>query len=58
MILTTLLAAGPVPPEVPEPDLLEFLGAFETRNGQWLDPLILDDSTDEAPPTPPVEKRS
>lgn len=33
MILTTLLAAATVPADIPEPDLLEFLGGFETADG-------------------------
>jgi hypothetical protein len=50
MVLTTLLAAGPAPADTPEPELLEFLGGFETSGGKWLDPLILDEKTSELPP--------
>jgi hypothetical protein len=28
-------------------EMLEFLGSFETRGGQWLDPLTLDDRDTE-----------
>lgn len=57
MILTTLLAAGPAPADLPEPELLEFLGSFETRDGQWLDPTILDEEPADTPPPASEEQR-
>lgn len=54
MILTVLLATGVDPAATPDTELLEFLGSFESRDGdgdgQWLDPMILDEDTSEAPP--------
>ncbi len=58
MILTTLLAAATVPADIPEPDLLEFLGGFETADGQWLDPQLLDDKAGDAPLPEREEDRS
>jgi hypothetical protein len=49
MILTSLLAAGTAPPETPDAELLEFLASFETADGKWVDPLIFDDQSAEAP---------
>jgi hypothetical protein len=49
MILTSLLATGTAPADAPDPDLLEFLGSFETRDGRWLDPTILDDNANDTP---------
>jgi hypothetical protein len=31
----------------PSLELLEFLGSFETEDGEWLDPLSLDDTGEE-----------
>jgi len=56
MILTTLLASGPAPADAPEPELLEFLGTFETTEGKWLDPLILDEKASETPPAREEER--
>jgi hypothetical protein len=51
VILTSLFAAGAAPPDLPEPEMLEFLGSFETADGKWLDPTILDEkAVDTAPP--------
>jgi hypothetical protein len=50
MILTSLLATGSVPTDAPEVEMLEFLGGFETADGQWLDPLVLDEQTRDPPP--------
>lgn len=58
MILTTLLATATVPAAAPEPELLEFLGGFETADGKWLDPQLLDDKVDDAPPPGHEEDRS
>jgi hypothetical protein len=57
--ITGLLAAGGgnPPPEPADPEMLEFLGAFETRGGQWLDPLTLDDREPEQPKPARVEKQ-
>jgi len=60
MILTVVLAAGvAAPPESDPPDteLLEFIGTFESSDGQWLDPLTLDDVPAEPPVTRRVEKQ-
>jgi len=51
MILTTVLAAGAVPTEAPDADMLEFLGTYETSDGKWIDPTTLDDSAGEPKPT-------
>lgn len=32
-------------PTSPSIELLEFLGAWETDDGEWVDPAILDDSS-------------
>lgn len=50
LALAALLLAAPVAAEdeAPSPELLEFLGSFETADGQWLDPTQLD-----APPPEP-----
>lgn len=43
LALAALLLAAPVvaEDEVPSLELLEFLGSFETADGQWLDPTQL-----------------
>lgn len=52
LLFTGLLAAGSAKPaETPDMEMLEFLGDFETRDGQWLDPLSLDDRDPEPAPT-------
>lgn len=59
LLLTGLLAAGSTSPS-PEPadlEMLEFLGAFETQGGKWLDPLSLDDHDPEKPQPVHEEKR-
>ncbi len=38
-------APGTAGAEAPDEALLEFLGTFSTEDGQWLDPLGLDDET-------------
>ena len=44
LLFTGLLATGSVKPAEPtDVEMLEFLGNFETRDGQWLDPLSLED---------------
>jgi len=49
LLLTGLLAAGSgnPPPEPADPEMLEFLGSFETRDGKWVDPLSLNDREPE-----------
>ncbi|GAB4300371.1 MAG: hypothetical protein Kow0096_20380 [Thiohalomonadaceae bacterium] len=44
LALAALLLAAPLvaEEEAPSPELLEFLGSFETADGQWLDPMDLD----------------
>lgn len=44
LLFTGLLATGSAKPaEAADMEMLEFLGNFETRDGQWLDPLSLED---------------
>ena len=59
LLLTGLLAAGSTipPPEPADMEMLEFLGAFETQGGKWLDPLSLDDREPEQPKRACEEKR-
>jgi len=59
VLLTAVLAAGSAAPteaEPPDAELLEFLGAFETADGQWLDPLVLDNESEVAPAAKREEK--
>jgi hypothetical protein len=69
LLLSGLLATGSVNPP-PEPadkvhcanngawmEMLEFLGAFETQGGKWLDPLSLDDRVPEKLQPARVEKQ-
>lgn len=42
LLFTGLLATGSAA-EPADVEMLEFLGNFETQDGQWLDPLSLDD---------------
>jgi len=51
LLLTGLLATGSANPtaEPADMEMLEFLGAFETEGGKWLDPLSLDDREPEKP---------
>ncbi len=62
MLLTVLLATGADPAAAPDAELLEFLGSFESRDsggdGQWLDPMILDEDVGDAPPAARDENRS
>ncbi len=40
-----LVASGPaVGDGTPEPELIEFLGAWETEDGRWIDPIDLLDA--------------
>jgi hypothetical protein len=60
VLLTAVLAAGSAAPtaaEPPDAELLEFLGKFETVDGKWLDPLVLDDESDKAPAAKREEKQ-
>ena len=59
LLVTGLLAAGNSnsPPEPADPEMLEFLGAFETQGGQWLDPLTLDDRAPEETKPARTEKQ-
>jgi hypothetical protein len=41
LILATGASASDSRPSAPDPDLLEFLGTFETAGGKTLDPLFL-----------------
>ncbi len=54
LLLATLLAQSatradePVAPAAPSVELLEFLGAWETDGGEWIDPAVLEqDAVDE-----------
>lgn len=44
LALAVMLLAAPLAAEeeAPSPELLEFLGSFESADGQWLDPTQLD----------------
>lgn len=42
-------------PAVPDPELIEFLGGFETAGGTAVDPLVFAD--EEKPREPATEKR-
>ncbi len=58
LLFTGLLAAGGESlPQAADPEMLEFIGAFETRGGQWLDPLSLDDRDPEKPQPVREEKK-
>jgi len=58
LLFTGLLATGSAnPPEAADMEMLEFLGNFETRDGQWLDPLSLDDRAPEQPAPAREEKQ-
>ena len=60
MLLTAVLAAGTATPteaQPPDAELLEFLGTFETADGKWLDPLVLDDESGNAPAAKREEKK-
>jgi len=58
LLFTGLLAGGATPPaEATDLEMLEFIGAFETRGGQWLDPLSLDDRDLEKPQPVREEKK-
>jgi len=52
MILTTILATSVAGNETPEPDLIEFLGKFETSDGRWVDPTSLDSGPTETMTAP------
>lgn len=55
MVLSVVLVAGTTglsKAESPDTELLEFLVHFESSDGQWLDPLTLDDE-----PAAPREPR-
>lgn len=42
----------------PAPELLEFLGSFETEEGEWLDPFVLAEvDVEAAEQTDPAEDR-
>lgn len=41
-------AAAPEP--APSPELLEFLGEFSDEGGEWIDPILLEDSEPEPDP--------
>lgn len=58
LLFTSLLAtAGEQLPQATDLELLEFIGAFETRGGQWLDPLSLDDRDLKKPQPVREEKK-
>lgn len=43
---------------LPEPDFLEFLGSWETSDGEWADPFQVDDASDLELKGKPVDHRS
>lgn len=45
-MLAAWLAAMAAAP--PDPELLEFLGTFETADGEWVDPLALAELDEDA----------
>lgn len=55
LLFTGLLAMAPA--EATDMEMLEFLGAFETQDGQALDPLSLDDPEPEKLPPTREEKK-
>ena len=59
LLFTGLLAAGSAaaPADATDMEMLEFLGAFETQDGQALDPLGLDDPEPEKLPPTREEKK-
>ena len=59
LLFTGLLAASVTKPlpQAADPEMLEFIGAFETRGGQWLDPLSLEDREPEGPQPAREEKK-
>lgn len=58
LLFTGLLAASGEPlAAAADLEMLEFIGAFETRGGQWLDPLSLDDRDLEKPQPVREEKK-
>ena len=40
---TSLLAEEQTTQELPSADFLEFLGQWETEDGEWVDPVALED---------------
>ena len=59
LLLSGLLAAGSgnALPEPADLEMLEFLGAFETKDGKWVDPVSLDDRAPEKPQPAREEKQ-
>ena len=43
-------AAAGASEEIPDIELLEFLGAWQTADGEFLDPLLLAGAPDDIPP--------
>ena len=62
LLFTCLLAVGhggPPPRGAPEAKMLEFIGAFESQPGQWLDPLSVHEREwQAAPPLPDGESHA
>jgi len=42
LLLVSLSVAAYAAEEAPTPELLDFLGSFETATGEWLDPTELE----------------
>ena len=42
MLNTNAIASEPTAQELPSVELLEFLGDWETANGEWIDPTELE----------------
>ncbi len=43
---------------LPEPDFLEFLGSWETSEGEWADPIQMDDASELELEEKPVDNLS
>lgn len=56
LLTTQVVTAAPREAEpAPDPEFLEFLGSWQTHDGQWVDPLQVEDlpAPDLDPPTQP-----
>jgi len=43
LLATIVIAAPPQEESQPDMDFLEFLGSWQTRDGQWVDPMQVED---------------
>ena len=44
LVLATAAAGAEKAPPLPDPDMLEFLGTFETSGGKDVDPFLLENA--------------